>query len=283
MDLLEKMNDALNYIEENLTSEIDYKEIARLACCSEYHFKRMFSFIAGVALSEYIRRRRLTLAAFELKNSDLRVIDVAVKYGYYSPDSFARAFQGLHGVTPTEARRHGHSLKAYPRMTFHLSIKGGTEMNYRLEQKDAFRAVGMMNRVRLVHEGVNDDITQMWETISDETYLQIEALSDMEPSGIISVCTNFSEEREAQGFLDYYIAAATTKPCPDNLQQLEIPALTWAVFEVAGDWEKVQEAWGRIYSEWFPASGYEHTEGPELLASADNRSEIWIPVNKKQE
>jgi AraC-like DNA-binding protein len=106
MDLLEKMNGALNHIEENLTNDIDFKEVARLAFCSEYHFKRMFSFLAGVTLSEYIRRRRLTLAAFELKGSNVKVIDIAMKYGYNSPDSFARAFQNLHGITPSEARNN---------------------------------------------------------------------------------------------------------------------------------------------------------------------------------
>jgi AraC family transcriptional regulator len=142
MDSLEKMNEALSYIEENITNEIDFKEVARLAFCSEYHFQRMFSFLAGITLSEYIRRRRLTLAAFELNNSNIRIIDIAVKYEYNSPDSFTRAFQVLHGITPSEARKNGQSLKAYPRMTFQLSIKGGSELNYRIEEKEAFRIIG---------------------------------------------------------------------------------------------------------------------------------------------
>ncbi len=124
MDFLKNMNEAIKYIEENLTNDIDFKEVARRAFCSEYHFRRMFSFLTGITLSEYIRRRRLTLAAFELKDSNVKVIDIAMKYGYNSPDSFTRAFQNLHGITPSEARNNGHSLKAYPRITFHLSIKG---------------------------------------------------------------------------------------------------------------------------------------------------------------
>ena len=132
MNLLRNMNGALQYIEENLTNNVDFREVARRAFCSEYHFKRMFSFLAGITLSEYIRRRRLTLAAFELKNSNMKVIDIAIKYQYNSPDSFTRAFQNLHGITPSEAKRNGHSLKAYPRMTFALQIKGGNEVNYRI-------------------------------------------------------------------------------------------------------------------------------------------------------
>ncbi|PFD44328.1 AraC family transcriptional regulator [Bacillus cereus] len=125
MDSLKNMNAAMQYIEDNLTNEIDFKKIARIAFCSEYHFKRMFSFLAGISLSEYIRCRRLTLAAFELKDSNVKVIDVAIKYGYNSPDSFSRAFQNLHGITPSEARSTSRSLKAYSPMTFRLSIKGG--------------------------------------------------------------------------------------------------------------------------------------------------------------
>lgn len=123
MDLLKNMNGALKHIEENLTNDIDFKEVARMAFCSEYHLKRMFSFLAGITLSEYIRRRRLTLAAFELNDSNEKVIDIALKYGYKSPDSFARAFQNLHGITPSEARNNGHSLKAYPRMTSSYQLK----------------------------------------------------------------------------------------------------------------------------------------------------------------
>ena len=129
MDSLERMNQALAYIEDNLADEIDFQQVERLALCSEYHFRRMFSFLAGVTLSEYIRRRRLTLAAFELLHSEARVIDVALKYGYNSPDSFTRAFHGLHGVTPTEARHRGQLLKAYPHMTFQLTINGGNELS----------------------------------------------------------------------------------------------------------------------------------------------------------
>lgn len=198
MDSLENMNKALSYIEENLTNGIDYREMARIACCSEYHFKRMFSFLSGVTLSEYIRRRRLTLAAFDLKSRDVRVIDVAIKYGYQSPDSFARAFQLLHGVTPTEARNQGYSLKAYPRMTFQLSIKGGTEMKYRIEEKEAFRVVGLKKRIKLVPTGSNPEIVEMWETISEETSNQIMGLSNLEPFGVINVCANFQRNDQSR-------------------------------------------------------------------------------------
>jgi AraC family transcriptional regulator len=141
MDLLQRMNSALSYIEENLTNEIDLKTVTRVACCSEFHFKKMFSFLSGVSLTEYIRRRRLTQSAYELIHSPMKIIDIAVKYGYSSPDSFSRAFQVLHGVTPSEARQNSQFLKSYPRMTFQLTIKGGNEMNVRIVEKEAFSIV----------------------------------------------------------------------------------------------------------------------------------------------
>ncbi len=283
------MNGALKYIEENLTNEIDFKEVARIAFCSEYHFKRMFSFLAGISLSEYIRRRRLTLAAFELIDRNVKVIDIAIKYGYTSPDSFARAFHNLHGITPSEARNSGHSLKAYPQMTFQLSIKGGNEMNYRIEEKDAFRIVGIKKRVPLIFNGVNPEIASMWESLNGDTINQLKNLSNVTPLGLISASTNFSEGRmEEKGELDHYIGAATTKECPNNLALLEIPASTWAVFEAIGPFpDTLQEVWGRIYSEWFPSSDYEQVEGPEILwnehknvTSPTFKSEIWIPILK---
>ncbi|MEW9122488.1 MAG: AraC family transcriptional regulator [Thermotaleaceae bacterium] len=290
MDSLKRMNAALSYIEENLTNEIDFKEIARLALCSEYHFQRVFSFLAGVTLSEYIRRRRLTLAAFELSNSNTRVIDAAIKYGYGSSDSFARAFQALHGITPSEAKNNSKSLKAYPAMTFQLSIRGGSEMNYRIEEKEGFRIVGIKKRVPIIFEGVNPEIASMWERLNGELIDKLKELSNVEPLGLLSASTNFSEGRmEERGELDHYIGVATTRTCTDNLAQLEVPPSTWAVFEAIGPFpDALQDTWGRIYSEWFPSSNYEIAEGPEILWNEDKdltspnfKSEIWIPILKK--
>ncbi|PGS56393.1 GyrI-like domain-containing protein [Bacillus sp. AFS041924] len=290
MDLLKSMNDSLTYIEENLSSEIDYKEISRRAFCSEYHFKRMFSFLAGISLSEYIRRRRLTVAAFELKDHHKKIIDIALKYGYNSPDSFTRAFQNLHGITPSEARNNGNSLKAFPRMTFQLSIRGGNEMNYRIEEKEAFRIVGIKKRVPIIFNGVNPEIASMWKSLTMEKITQLKDLSNLEPTGIISASTNFSEGRmEEKGELDHYIGVATSNDCPDDYIQLEVTASTWAVFEAIGKFPNaLQDVWGRIYSEWFPSSNYEQIDGPEILwnehkdvNSPNFKSEIWIPVSKK--
>ncbi|WP_379150990.1 GyrI-like domain-containing protein [Paenibacillus sp. sgz5001063] len=287
MNLLENMNDALSYIEDHLTDEINFKEVARRALCSEYHFKRMFSFLAGVSLSEYIRRRRLTLAAFELQKSQLRIIDVAINAGYSSPDAFTKAFQLFHGVTPSEARAGGSSLKSFPRMTFQLTIRGGSEMNYRMEEKKAFRIVGLKKRITIQFNGVNPEIAEMWQSLNMQMITELKQLSNTDPAGIICASVNFSEGRmEEKGELDHYIGVATTLEGPEHYAQLEVPASTWAVFEAVGPFpDTLQNIWGRIYSEWFPSSNYELVEGPEILwneskdtASATYRSEIWIPV-----
>jgi len=290
MDSLSGMNKALAYIEDHLTENIDYSEVSKIAYCSEYHFKRMFSFLSGIGLSEYIRRRRLTLAALDLKDTNLRIIDVSAKYGYTSADSFSRAFQLMHGILPSEARSEKIQLKAYPRMTFQLSIKGGSEMNYRIIEKESFNLVGFKKRVPIIFKGVNPEIEKMTELLTPEVVKQLKSISNVEPKGIISASTNFSEGRmEEKGELDHYIGVATTSNETAEYDILNIDAGTWAIFESIGPVpETLQNIWGRIYSEWFPSSGYEAVEGPEILwnespdtSNPKYRSEIWIPVKKK--
>jgi AraC family transcriptional regulator len=290
MDSLTRMNNAMVYIEEHLTDDIDYSEVSKIAYCSEYHFKRMFSFLSGIGLSEYIRRRRLTLAALDLKDANLRIIDVAVKYGYDSADAFSRAFHSMHGILPSEARSGNTQLKAYPRMTFQLSIKGGCEMNYRIVEKGPFKLVGFKKRVPIIFEGVNPEIAKMTELLTPEVIKQLKAISNVEPTGIISASANFPEGRmEEKGELDHYIGVATSSNETADFDVLEIDGSAWAIFESIGPFpETLQNVWGRIYSEWFPSSGYEVAPGPEILwnESPDTgnpkyRSEIWIPVKKK--
>jgi AraC family transcriptional regulator len=289
MDAQKQMNLAMNYIEANLAGEIDFRKVARLACCSEYHFKRMFSFLSGFTLSEYIRRRRLTLAALELHNRNVKIIDLAVKYGYDSPDSFTRAFQALHGVTPTEARKSDVVLKAFPPMTFQLIIKGGNKMDYRIVEKKAFQIAGIKKQIRLIYEGMNPQMDDMWASLTEKDFLELKRISNVEPMGILCVSANFSEGRAEGTLLDQYIGVATSQRVPERWEVLPVDAGTWAVFTVIGEFPKaLQDVWARIYSEWFPSSGYELTGGPEILwneskdtSGPNYKSEIWIPVIKK--
>lgn len=280
----------MDHIENHLTDEIDFFEVARVALCSEYHFRRMFPFMTGVSLSEYIRRRRLSLAASELSDCSKPVADIARKYGYDSPDSFTRAFKNWHGVTPSEVRKGGQTIKSYPKMIFHLSIKGGIEMKHRIIDKEAFNIVGITKRVHIQFEGENPEVAAMWRNLSRNTIQKLKSLSDIEPKGLIQASTNFDEGRmEEKGGLDHYIGVATTKTDVDGFTTLLVPASMWAVFEIEdSSTEKIQNTWGRIYSDWFPESDYELSEGPEILWSEmlddppiEQKSEIWMPIRKK--
>ncbi len=290
MDLLKSMNDALEYIENNINDKIDYVEVSKIAMCSEYHFNRMFSFLSGVTLSEYVRRRKLTLAALELKNNDTKVIDVAMKYGYGSSDSFSRAFSSLHGVLPSEVKKESVSIKAYPKMTFQLTIKGVDPMNYRIVNKEPFKIVGFSKTVGIVFNGVNPEIAEMYTKLTPEIIMYLKSISNTEPLGMISASTNFSDGRmDEKGTLDHYIGVATTVDPDGEYDVLNVDAHTWAVFESVGPFpETLQDIWGRIYSEWFPTSEYEAVNGPEIVwhespdtTNPNYKSEIWIPIRKK--
>ena len=289
MNALENLNRALAYVEANLTGNIDFKEVERLALCSEYHFRRIFSFLAGIPLGEYIRRRRLTLAAFALAHTDLRVVDVALSHGYSSPDAFTRAFQAVHGISPAEARAGGQPLKAYPRLTFQLTVQGATEMDYRIiEDKPPFTIAGLMQRVPLIYQGVNPHIAALWASLDEQTIATLKALSNVEPRGMISASTNFTEGRAEGGELDHYVGVATTAAPPDGLAALAVPTTTWAVFDVTGPFPTtLQATWARIFAEWFPTSGYQLAPGPEILwnehpdtTSLTYHRQIWIPVTR---
>lgn len=287
MDWLSKMNSAMEYIETHLSENISYDEIAKIACCSTYHFQRMFSFITDVALSEYIRRRRLTLAEFELQTSDIKVIDVALKYGYESPEAFSRAFKTLHGVMPSSARSEGMALKAYPRMSFLISIKGDMEMNYRIEQKESFTMFGVSTEINAVDGKQYIEIPGFWDKcIPDGTVDRIRTTAGLgENAQIHGALYNFRE-----GVFSYMICYYVPEGViPEGYEIISVPELTWAVFTTGlypdgkGD---VQNIWKRIGTEWFPTSNYEYADGPEFEMTYYRGNdmyemEVWIPVVKK--
>lgn len=286
MEWLDKMNSALNYIEENLDGIIDNELIAQKACCSSYNFQRMFSFIADVTLAEYIRRRRLTQAAFELQKEGCTVIDIALKYGYDSPVSFARAFQNLHGLKPNEAKKRGSSLKSYPKISFKITIKGVEEMKYRIETTKGIRLVGIMREITTINGENFTLIPQMWDDVyKDGTSEKIMALGKKADPEWHGVCYNFRKDE-----FDYMVAVESDSELPDGLVELIVPELTWVKFECRGKLPEAQQnVWKRIYTEWFPNSGYEHEDGPEIewysnesMDSDSYLSEIWIPIKSNK-
>lgn len=288
MNTLAQWNDAMAYIEKKLMFDIDPSQISRISGCSEYHFRRMFSFLAGMPLGEYIRRRRLSVAGLILQKESVKVIDLALQLGYESPEAFSKAFQVMHGVTPSQAKKANTELKVLPPMTFQLTIKGGLEMNYRVVEKDGFNIVGFKKRITMQFKGINTQMDSLVQKLTPQVIEELKGLCDVEPKGILSVSANFDERTTEGSQLDQYMGVATSRAASNGYDILHVAASTWAVFKVVGTFpDAIQDTWSQIYAEWFPASGYELTGGPELLwnetpdtSSPDYKSEIWIPVHK---
>lgn len=287
MEWLKKLSNAIDYIENNLDGEISYEEAAKIACCSTFYFQRMFSYVAGIPLSEYIRRRRMTQAAFELQALDVKVLDVAMKYGYTSPTSFNRAFQSVHGIPPTSAKSKGSVLNAYPPIRFSVNVTGGNAMPYRIEEKEALRIVGI--RIPLTEDMEENKriVPPFWgEVLQGSRFQEVCKLSNQSPAGVLGItaCQGTDE-------IYYYIAAATDKPTPAEMFEYIIPAATWVIFESDGHFkESIQSIFKRFLTEWLPFSGYTYAELPDIEVYPiskdrvpEGHSEVWIAVKKERE
>lgn len=294
MEWTERMRAAVDYIEENLTGEIDFNEAAKRAYCSPFHFYRIFTIVTGVTLAEYVRRRRLTLAASELSSGRVKVIDMALKYGYDSPDSFTRAFRNVHGVTPMAAREPGVQLVAYPRISFHIVLTGGEDMDYQIIEKPAFDVVGEARKISSINNENLTQVPQFWnEFIQGKRYqVMMDNLAQGKPGPVtgavvLGICIPIENTMEA---FTYMIAVEKPdKAIPKEFEVLTIPEATWGVFESIGPMpDAIQKVWKRIFQEWFPSTGYKHVEKPELEVyfpgdpnSSDYRCQVWVPVTKK--
>lgn len=296
MDWLDRMNLALNYIEENLTGEIDLNQVARIACHSLSGLQRVFAIIAQAPLSEYIRRRRLTMAAFELTHTDIRVIDLALKYGYDSPEAFARAFSSLHGAPPSAARSQGVHLKAYPRLSFLLTIKGDEPMDYRIETRDAFAVYGIEG-IFTMENGENfRAIPKFWgDAMADGRFEKLVAsLPDAAPPidglGAVHALCSY---RETGGSTFPYMIFAFEKPgCRmEGYTKVIVPAATWAAFRGPRHSQEetpqvLQALIRQVYTDWLPNAPYEQADGfdMELYYGQDHVcwEEYWIRVKSKK-
>ncbi len=282
MEWIERLNGAINYMEDHIQEEIDMDQVAKIACCGTYHFQRMFAYMADITLSEYIRRRRMSLAAVDLQNGH-KVIDVSLNYGYDSPTAFNRAFKNVHGITPSEAKEEGITIKAYPPISFQISIKGDRAMNYRIEKKEAFRIVGMSAPLEKEIEKNFEIVPKMWDkAASTGTFEQLLTIMDSDPKGLLGVSAcNDSENWK------YFIAVASNQKVSGELEEFLVPAATWAIFTDEGTHLSIQELEKRIITEWMPTSGYEYGNAPdiEVYLNPDPQNakyEVWIPVIKKE-
>lgn len=282
MDWLIAMNKAVDYLEENITEKLDIEKIAKIALSSPYHFQRMYHMMTGVTIAEYIRRRRLTLAAQDIISGE-KVINVAYKYGYETPEAFTKAFRKMHGICPSAAREPGVNLKAYPKLSFHISIKGDKNMDYKIIDKESFTVVGKQRKITMVDGENFIQVPEFWNNcMNDGSYDWL--CSKASKLGILGVCKDFAKDE-----FNYMIAVENIKETlPEGYISAKIPAATWAVFESVGALpEAIQDLTRRIYTEWLPATGYQHDCAPEIevypkgdLYSPDYRCEIWIPIKK---
>lgn len=283
IDWIEKMNAAILYIEEHITDTLSTEDIAKIADCSSYHFQRMFAYMTGSPLSEYIRRRRMSLAVADLKSDDMKIIDVALKYGYSSPTAFNRAFQSVHGVAPSLVKLDGVSVKSYAPLSFQIVIKGVDSLDFRIEKKEAFRVVGISIPLFGDFEEMNEPIKQMWEIAeANGTIQKLKGLMGEEASGLLEVMMP-DEHTESWRYL---ISVATDAPIEEPLEEYFVDAYTWAIFSYEGKTiEETQDLGERVISEWLPTSGYEYDNGPDISVHAKDGKEraileYWMPIKK---
>jgi len=279
MEWLQSLNLAINYMEEHLTDNITCEDVAENIYISNFHFQRTFNLLTGLTIGEYIRNRRLSLAGQDLLKGDVKVIEVALKYCYETPESFSKAFRRFHGITPNQGKRQGTVLKSFNRLVIKIKLEGGNTMNYKIVKKESIKVVA---KTKIFSDETSQvEIPRFWS----EYY---ETGLDNKVCGMMGICAQVKEDKKTW---EYGIGCEEkySKEIPEGFQVLEIPSYTWAIFTCVGPMPKsIQNMWKKIYSEWLPQSDYElisdydieyYTDGDN--SKEDYVSEIWIPVKEK--
>lgn len=301
MQWITGIQNAINYIEDHITEPIDYEELGRVSFSSPFHFQRVFSILCGYTVGEYIRSRRLSLAGTELAAGREKVIDVAAKYGYESPDAFARAFQKFHGLSPTQARGNGAKLKVFSRLSIKITLEGGNTMNYRIEEKQELKLIGYQKRFTGTPLERNyQDHNFTCETRLNQAVLQWMA-HDCDTS--YNVFSNFGDDGYDFSIASWLqeeaiasIAEEMGQEIADRFQEILVPAGLYLVCETQRcKWpcDQLEELYRRAVTELLPGAGYELTEGPEVEVihwfyrpgdeelNSKRYAELWLPVRKR--
>lgn len=288
MDWISGFQQSINYIEDNLSEELSAAEIARQMNVSAFYYQKIFAIVCGFSVGEYIRGRRLSKAGSELVSTDEKIIDIALKYGYDTPEGFTRAFSKFHGSPPSAVRK-GAPIRSFARLSVTISMKGGEVMDYKIVKSEAFKVLEK-REVHSVSENQNNvTIPEFWDRAhKDGTITKLlAAASDKE--SVFGIC--YANPHKEESTFDYSIAVKFdgNSPVPEGFTVNEIPARTWAVFPCTGAMPKViQELWHRICTEFFPSSSYEPTYEMDIevysdgdMTSDDYRCEIRVPVTAK--
>lgn len=272
MDNFDKFTELINYIEANLDADIEPKKMSQILCVNEYTMYRIFTFLTGMTLTEYIRKRRLSMAAIELQNSDVKIIDLAIKYGYENSESFSRSFYKFHGIKPSKVKKEGKYIKNFPPYSF-SNIRTNKELHYKIEEHDEIELYGIPKKCYI--PDIKKIAPAFWKELSkDKTYDNI--LNDYTSYGVIEYDEFFSNSINA----NYYIASKEHMP---HSKKIIIPKSTWAVFkidEISGDF--FNNFSHNAYRNWVPYSGYNIRNIPELeVYNGPSHTEWWLPIETK--
>lgn len=287
--MLKELNQVIEFIEKHLTDDLTLEQISKYAGISDYHLRTVFYYLSGLTLAEYIKNRKLSEANKDLLNGE-KVTDVAFKYGYQSVDGFSRAFKKWSGFLPSDAIKKRVS-KWFPKLSFVITVKGGSAMEFRIVEKPAFYLVGLSRRVPMQFEGINQEIVKLAESITDEQKAEMRSLQNIEPYEIVNASYDADYHfLKEEGYLTHLIGVLTTKSeVSERLEKVPVEAGTWAVFPVEGPFPSaLQETMAKTYAEWLPASDYEVIQAPTFSFTKMDKhkkdyaySEIWLPVRKK--
>jgi AraC family transcriptional regulator len=288
MDWIRGLQRAIDYMEANMTEELDFTQVAEQAYSSSFHFQRTFNLLTGITVGEYVRNRRLSLAGEELAANKARVIDVAYKYGYDTPESFTKAFSRFHGVTPSAARQPGASLKSFNRLSITITLKGGNVMEYQIIMRESFP---VLVKVKSFPTDNNHEIADFWTQCKKDGTIQV--LCSNGRLGVDALLGLCEPEKKGEKMFRYGIGIECDKGliAPEGYEVWELPAQMWVVFKCVGAMPyAIQEMWRRAYAEFFPQSEYEPVDAVDFESypegdtqDKDYVSEIWIPVKKKVE
>ena len=287
MNWLKHLNDTLEYVENHIDEEIDVKEIAKRVHSSYHHFVRTFYILSGITLAEYIRKRRLTLAATDLVGGNQKIIDIAYKYQYSTPESFSKAFKEFHGISPRDARNFKGVLKSFSKLSFRLDIGGNNEMNYKMVHKDELNFSGYVIDVT-TRDGRNFvEIPAFWDQVMKDGRFE-NLLKNCDELGVVGVCYGYDMEITS---FKYMIGIRNSKYKAEGMIDVSFGPEDFAAFKCVGKLpESIQQTTGKIYNEWFPSSNYEHTAGPEIEVYPPGNPQsdeyvcyYWIPIKQKGE
>lgn len=286
MDFIQNLQKAIDYMEEHILEPITYEDVAKHVYMSNYHFHRTFSLVTGITANEYIRNRRLSMAGQEISLSDVKVIDIVLKYGYNSPGSFTKAFTRFHGVTPNVARRSGMRLKSFNRLLVKIKLEGGTVMDYRIEKREGFKLLAKVEKFRneSISEEGNTEIPDFWKACGENGTFDVLKHHTNKPE-IYGACAPISKEST---HFDYGIGMEFDGgDVPEGYNIWEIKPTLWAVFKCIGETgDCIGETWSKIFSDFLPGSEYSMIDDTDFELYSENFEpdcfcEIWIPVEKK--